>query len=337
MVRDFVRLVAELKARTFVFENVKGLTVGKHKAFLVELVETFEDAGYSVRTPWRVLNAGHYGTPQSRERLIVLGARRGVTVPEYPEPTTDIAGSRNPLIGMPIGPTCGQALGDVPDADGFAGLLHKDETRTIAFGKPSAYAKEMRCLSNDAWHFGYVRNWDRSMLTSSTRTGHTEISRRRFAQTVPGTVEPISRFFRLPEDGVSNTLRAGTDGSRGAFTSPRPIHYRYPRCITVREMARLHGFPRLVSVTCNEVAWRAANWKRCTAATGQSHCRRSNGSRRRYSPLAPIVPSIWEILISSGSIFQVRHDILASSPLRTGVIERAVRKSANRSISRSSD
>jgi len=38
-------------------------------------------------------------------------------------------------------------------------------------------------------------------------------------------------------------LRAGTDSARGAFTSPRPLHYAYPRCITVREMARLHGFP----------------------------------------------------------------------------------------------
>lgn len=42
---------------------------------------------------------------------------------------------------------------------------------------------------------------------------------------------------------MSNTLRAGTDSARGAFTSPRPIHYAYARCITVREMARLHGFP----------------------------------------------------------------------------------------------
>ncbi|SFJ26824.1 DNA cytosine methyltransferase, partial [Albimonas pacifica] len=81
------------------------------------------------------------------------------------------------------------------------------------------------------------------LLTSSARTGHTEISRRRFAETEPGSVEPISRFFKLPEQGVSNTLRAGTDGARGAFTSPRPIHYRYARCVTVREMARLHGFP----------------------------------------------------------------------------------------------
>ncbi|MGL4488780.1 MAG: DNA cytosine methyltransferase, partial [Rhizobiaceae bacterium] len=48
---------------------------------------------------------------------------------------------------------------------------------------------------------------------------------------------------KLPPEGVSNTLRAGTDGARGAFTSPRPIHYEFDRCITVREMARLHGFP----------------------------------------------------------------------------------------------
>jgi DNA (cytosine-5)-methyltransferase 1 len=75
------------------------------------------------------------------------------------------------------------------------------------------------------------------------RTGHTEISRLRFMETKGGETEPISRFFKLAPSGISNTLRAGTDGARGAFTSPRPIHYRFPRCVTVREMARLHGFP----------------------------------------------------------------------------------------------
>ena len=114
---------------------------------------------------------------------------------------------------------------------------------TTKMGEPSEYAAELRCLTNDAWHFGYARDWNPTILTSSARTVHTDISRRRFAETRPGAVEPISRFFRLPEEGVANTLRAGTDGARGAFTSPRPIHYRHPRCITVREMARLHGFP----------------------------------------------------------------------------------------------
>ena len=114
---------------------------------------------------------------------------------------------------------------------------------TSKFGEPSKFAAGLRGIGNDAWAFGHPRNWEPSELTSSARTEHTNISRRRFSETDQGRVEPISRLFRLPADGVSNTLRAGTDAARGAFTSPRPIHYRYARCVTVREMARLHGFP----------------------------------------------------------------------------------------------
>lgn len=243
LVQDFVRIVSGLKARTFVFENVKGLTVGKHKQLLEELVAALDNAGYEVRTPWKVLNAGHFGTPQFRERLILLGCRKGETLPEYPNPTSNLAGRKPDFDGLACGPTCHDALCDLPDADQFETLLGSDTVRTTAYGEPSSYAGLLRCISNDAWHFSRVREWNPALLTSSARTEHTEISRRRFAETEPGAVEPISRFFKLPSGGVSNTLRAGTDGARGAFTSPRPIHYGYDRCITVREMARLHGFP----------------------------------------------------------------------------------------------
>ena len=243
LVREFVRIVVELKARTFVFENVKGLTVGKHKAFLDELVDEFSKVGYNVRIPWQVLNAGHFGTPQSRERLILLGARVGEVLPEYPTILTNIAGKSNHIEYLPIGPTCADALGDLPDADRFRTLANSDAVATTAFDVPSMYAAQLRCLTSNAWHFGYEREWDPCILTSSARTAHTPISRKRFKQTKPGKVESISRFFKLCKSGVSNTLRAGTDGARGAFTSPRPIHYKLDRCITVREMARLHGFP----------------------------------------------------------------------------------------------
>lgn len=243
LVLEFVRLVAELEAQTFVFENVKGLTIGKHKRFLAELIEAFDRAGYSVSQPWMVLDAADYGTPQHRERLILMGARKGRSLPAYPAPMTTAADARKPSGKIAKGPTCREALDDLPDADEFVGLTDSDAVLTDRFAQPSAYAAELRCLSNEAWHFGYVRDWNPALLTSSARTAHTDISRRRFARTPPGTVEPISRFFKLSADGLSNTLRAGTDGARGAFTSPRPIHYSYPRCITVREMARLHGFP----------------------------------------------------------------------------------------------
>ena len=243
LVREFVRIVVELDARTFVFENVKGLTVGKHRKFLDELVEEFSRVGYNVRVPWQVLNAGHFDIPQSRERLILLGAKIGEALPEYPALLTNISGGRKGVEELPVGPTCGDALGDLPDADRFQTLVAAEAVATSAFGQPSMYAARLRCLTHDAWHFGYVRKWEPGLLTASARTEHTPISRKRFRQTRPGTVEPISRFFKLCDTGVSNTLRAGTDGARGAFTSPRPIHYRFHRCITVREMARLHGFP----------------------------------------------------------------------------------------------
>jgi DNA (cytosine-5)-methyltransferase 1 len=243
LVLDFVRIVSELDAKTFVFENVKGLTVGKHRAFLDELIAAFAAKGYEVTAPWAVLNAANFGVPQSRERLILLGAKKGVSCPQYPSATTNIVGSRKKIKGLRDGPTCADALGDLPDVENFDALWLGDSVITNGFGSPSDYAAELRCITNGAWHNGYVRNWRPALLTSSARTEHSEISRRRFSETEPGTVEPISRFFRLSAEGIANTLRAGTDGARGAFTSPRPIHYALNRCVTVREMARLHGFP----------------------------------------------------------------------------------------------
>lgn len=72
---------------------------------------------------------------------------------------------------------------------------------------------------------------------------HSETSIARFRATANGEVEKISRFLKLDPDGICNTLRAGTPSNRGAFTAPRPIHPEQPRCITVREAARLHSYP----------------------------------------------------------------------------------------------
>jgi len=242
LVREFVRLVHELRASYFVFENVKGLTLGSHKQFLDELIKVFLSKGYRVRLPWRVLNSSHYGVPQDRERLFLLGAKKGLPLPAYPEPVT-IPTETSSLLGLEEGPSCEDALADLPNAELFPELLESDTVQTNRWGKPSKYAEELRCQRLKHWHFGYPRRWQPNLLTSAMRTFHTDISRKRFIETEQGSVEPISRYYKLSAAGISNTLRAGTDSSRGAFTSPRPIHYKYPRCITVREMARLHGFP----------------------------------------------------------------------------------------------
>ncbi len=230
LVKDFIRLVAELQPGYFVFENVKGLTQARHRFFFDEVIDAMTAIGYRLLAPWQVLNAQHYGVPQNRERLFLIGTRLDCEIPAYP-PAVDLH------------PTCVEALEDLPDAEKFEVLSQAGEV-PVRLAKPrSEYAKLMRCTADAGWHYGYRRQWNPDLLTNSVRTNHSVRSRDRFASTKPGHREPISHFFRLPPDGVCNTLRAGTDSARGSFTSPRPIHYRYARCVTVREMARLHGFP----------------------------------------------------------------------------------------------
>jgi DNA (cytosine-5)-methyltransferase 1 len=243
LVKEFVRLVSELGAKAFVFENVKGLTIGKHRMFLESLIEAFGDLGYRVQIPWKVLNAMNYGVPQDRQRLFLLGAKKGVAAPVYPEETSTTENDLFGRNGKKPTPTCLDALADLPDVEMWGELITSDSVKDGNGEVLSDYSRELRCASDAAWHFGYVRNWRPDILTSSMRTVHTDISRKRFGATREGEVEPISRFFKLARNGVCNTLRAGTDSARGAFTSPRPIHFAFSRCVTVREMARLHGYP----------------------------------------------------------------------------------------------
>lgn len=242
LVFHFHRVVMALQPRYFVFENVKGLTVGGHRRFLDELIAAFRGGGYRVLLPYQVLNACDYGVPQDRRRLFLIGAADGEQLPEYPTPTCGWNDAADQGTSCRRGPTVDDAIGDLPEAEAFPELLVRDWVRA-RFGKPSEYAAKLRGLASDPDDFSYPRKFDPRVLTSSLRTEHTQLSRHRFAATPPGETEAVSRFFRLDPKGVCNTLRAGTAADRGAFTSPRPIHPRTARCITVREAARLHSYP----------------------------------------------------------------------------------------------
>jgi DNA (cytosine-5)-methyltransferase 1 len=242
LVGHFLRIVCELDASYFVMENVKGLTIGEPRQLLDEIVEDFENAGYDVLMPWKVLNAAHFGVPQHRERLFLMGAKKGLPVPSYPVPYTNPSGRKAISDSLPAGPTVADALYDLPDAEDYDVLVKSDAVRT-ELSAPSAYAAVMRGIVDDPEDFSHRRRWDRSVMTASTRSKHSDVSRRRFAETANGAVERVSRFLRLDPAGICNTLRAGTDEKRGAHTAARPIHPVHARCITVREMARLHGYP----------------------------------------------------------------------------------------------
>lgn len=81
----FFDVVLALRPKAFLLENVKGLVTRRHRPLLEGQLARVRDR-YAVA--WRVLNAAHYGVPQRRERLFILGVRRELGIaPSFPAPT----------------------------------------------------------------------------------------------------------------------------------------------------------------------------------------------------------------------------------------------------------
>lgn len=242
----FHRLVLELKPKFFVMENVPGIASGKHKELLNVLISSFLKKGYQVEENYQVLNAVNYGVPQARKRLFLIGCKKGYELPKYPQPTTILPTIKVPKrykkVDLPAVPTVWDAIGDLPEVEKYSELLDRDWVMA-EYGNYSAYASILRGIDDVDDDYSYDRQYDRQILSCSSRTKHSLECMERFQAAKQGEKEPISRFYKLHPNGVCNTLRAGTDRARGAYTSPRPIHPIVPRCITVREAARLHSYP----------------------------------------------------------------------------------------------
>ena len=72
---EIARLIEETKTEWFILENVPGLlTSNKGRDFGV-VIGTMADIGYSLS--WRVLDAQHFGVPQRRRRVFIVGRRTG--------------------------------------------------------------------------------------------------------------------------------------------------------------------------------------------------------------------------------------------------------------------
>ncbi len=82
---EYIRFLKVIQPKAFVMENVPGLVAGDMKAVFHEIIKNLKEAGYTVRA--RILNASHYGVPQNRRRLIILGFRNDLgKIPQHPEP-----------------------------------------------------------------------------------------------------------------------------------------------------------------------------------------------------------------------------------------------------------
>ena len=90
----FLSAVKQLNPSVFMFENVRGILY-KNKWYLKEVIDELESLGYHI--DYALLNAVNYEVPQNRERVIVIGSKQKIKIP-------------NPIRKTV---TAGEALGDL--------------------------------------------------------------------------------------------------------------------------------------------------------------------------------------------------------------------------------
>lgn len=149
---DFVEAVRALQPRFFVMENVKGLASMRRvpgdehsQPVLEHILELFASLGY--RTVHGVLDAVHYGAPQFRERLVIIGSRDGEEVflpvpshfPHHQDPQLRWRTLGDALQGLPatmpharFSPNILRFLKDVPEGGNWKSL--PEPLRKVAMG-----------------------------------------------------------------------------------------------------------------------------------------------------------------------------------------------------------
>lgn len=224
----FCRIVEELRPRFFIMENVPGLLLGNAKSALDEALSRF--SGFEILGPILV-DAHDFGAATKRERVVIVGYDRAhvskLTVHEFDSAKT---ADRNSVL---------DAIADLPEPADLDWLPYRKSNADL-----SVYAKRARSLPGQSLGSKEYRDRQaRKEVSGVRKTVHTPAVVARFREVQPGGTDSISRCPRLKWSEPSPTLRAGTGPERGSYQSIRPIHPSADRVITVREAARLQGFP----------------------------------------------------------------------------------------------
>lgn len=248
LIDSYIEFVSLVKPKLIFFENVKGFTMEfknnkeKGRKYSQIVTDKLTKEGYNVFG--QLINFGNYGIPQKRTRFILVGIRKDIK-----NSSVEKAKSFFSLIEenkftfltekkISINPTIEDALSDLvtsktavetPDRKGFKSGNYKKIQ--------SNYQRYIRSEIKKA-----------EIPNSHSFTKHSKkvIERLRYVQSVSTECKNISEELKN-KIGLSTQVLVPLQAKAQAPTvTSHPddmIHYCEPRILTVRECARLQGFP----------------------------------------------------------------------------------------------
>ena len=208
----FGELISTIRPTCFVFENVPGILQANTSPWY-PVRDKLTNAGYKITEG--IINAVDYGIPQTRRRFVAIGCRLSeinVTLP--------LKTHRRPTEGGSLPPwrTVRNAIGDLSPLEN--GRHSSDDVLHHAPVHSEPTIRRFQCIPRDG---GSRNSLPVEMQLNCHRgyKGHSDV------------------YGRLYWDRPANTLTGGCNQpSKGRY-----LHPDQDRAITLREAARLQGFP----------------------------------------------------------------------------------------------
>ena len=218
----FVDIVRHLEPKAVLVENVPDMAFGQNSIVLRNLVHALETLDYSVSS--KILSVWHYGVPQHRQRLFLVGLREGLQFkwPRQAKSNTTIE----------------DAISDMPVVRAGALTLERSYR-----GPRTPYQRRCRkgVKKKDTGKIfdHVVRRVRKDDLEAfkgmDSRTLYSDLPKRlrRYRSDIFK-----DKYKRLPWKGLSRTITAHIAKDGYWY-----IHPKQQRTLTVREAARIQSFP----------------------------------------------------------------------------------------------
>ena len=230
LVKTYLDYCEALKPKLLLMENVAEMKNGFDQTYTDEILERLASAGYTVSHG--VLNAANYGVPQRRRRAFFIASRDGLTL-EFPKPT-HLGGTNEPtLFPLPHHVSVWEAIGDLPPVE-----HGKGSPMTEYASKPFSDFQQT------------IRNGCKTVANHIAR----KLQPTQFQRLA--SIEPGQGLAHLPKH---IRPKSGYSGAYGRLTKemiaptitrwvfhPGSGRWGHPvdtRVLTIREAARLQGFP----------------------------------------------------------------------------------------------
>ncbi|WP_375477541.1 DNA cytosine methyltransferase [uncultured Jatrophihabitans sp.] len=251
--REVLRVAEVMRPRAVVIENVPGLVTLADGHYLSGILSGLADLGYHAACA--ELLAAQYGAPQMRWRLVIIAWRSDLDIPHgfgFPTPSHGSAGIGELVsnVTIPEQAYAGlintrEAIGDLPAISagqvedyyvGPARLPFQQQARTLLGGTP---------MSRHELHDHYSAALGRDTLARLQHLDPGQDWRDLPFDLLPGSMkralrkDHTRRYRRMTWDGVPRSIIT-------RFRDPKSGEYTHPeqhRTISIREAARIQGFP----------------------------------------------------------------------------------------------